>query len=203
MQIALFGATGGTGREFLDQALAAGHSLSALVRDPARLAPRPGLRVVAGDVLDPAAVAECLAGAEAVVCILGSRPGSEPVEARGTAVLLPAMQAAGVRRLLAVTSLGVGESRRQVNPLFRLVMDFSLKAIMQAKDAQERLIAASDLDWTIVRPGGLTEGPRTGRYRYGTDPSLKAGRVSRADVADFLLAQLTDSRFLRQRPAVT
>lgn len=82
-------------------------------------------------------------------------------------------------------------------------MDLTLKSILEAKAEQEQLVKASGLDWVIVRPGGLTDGPRTGAYRYGTDPTLKAGRVSRADVADFVLRQLTDDSFLHQAPAVT
>ena len=86
---------------------------------------------------------------------------------------------------------------------WRLITDLTLKTILEAKAEQERLVKASDLDWIIVRPGGLTDGPRTSAYRFGTDPTLKAGRVSRADVADFVLRQLSEDSFLHQAPAVT
>ena len=82
-------------------------------------------------------------------------------------------------------------------------MNLTLKRIMQAKEEQERLIMASDTDWTIVRPGGLTDGPPTGTYKAGTEKSIKAKQVSRADVADFVLKQLTDDRYVRQTPAVS
>lgn len=203
MYIALFGATGGTGLQVLEQALAAGHRVTALVRDPTKLSARPGLTLVSGDVLDQQATARCIQNTDAVICVLGSHGSRAPVEARGTECILSAMRAAGVRRLIAVTSLGVGDSRSQINPLFRFVMDLTLKSIMAAKAEQERLIQASGLDWTIVRPAGLTNGPRTGTYRYGLDPSLKGRQVSRADVADFVLRQLTETTFLRQTPAVT
>ena len=203
MHIALFGATGGTGSQVLEQALAAGHSVKALVRDPAKLTARPDLTLVTGDVLDQQATTRCIQNTDAVICVLGSHGRRAPVEAKGTECILSAMQTAGVRRLIAVTSLGVGDSRSQINPLFRFFMDLTLKSIMAAKAEQERLIQASGLDWTIVRPAGLTNGPRTGTYRYGTDPSLKAGQVSRADVADFVLRQLGDTAFLHQTPAVT
>jgi putative NADH-flavin reductase len=203
MRIALFGATGGTGREVLQQALALDHSVQALMRDASRLTPQPGLTVVVGDVLDVSATEQCVAGAEAVICVLGSKPKQPPIEARGTAVILAAMQRKGVRRLLAVTSMGVGDSRKQVNPAFRLAMDLTLKAIIQAKAEQEQLIRDSDLDWTIVRPGGLSDGPRTGTYRHGMDESIKAGRISRADVAEFVLQQLEDKAYWRKTPAVT
>jgi putative NADH-flavin reductase len=203
MKIALFGATGGTGRQVVARAGELGHEVTALVRDPAKLAERPGLWVVVGDVLDAQAVRRCVDGAEAVLCVLGSHGAAEPVEARGTERIIEAMQEAGVRRLVAVTSLGVGDSRTQINWLFRTIMDLTLKRIMAAKEEQERLIMASDLDWTIVRPGGLTDAPRTGAYRFGLDRSIRGGRISRADVADFVLKQLTDPTFLRATPAVS
>jgi putative NADH-flavin reductase len=202
MHIALFGATGGTGQQVLAQALEQGHRITALVRDPAKLAQRPGLTLVVGSVLDPVA-SECLTGTEAVVCVLGSHGGKTPIEARGTERILAAMHDQGVRRLVVVTSLGVGESRAQIAWPWRLIMDLTLKSILEAKAEQERLVKTSGLDWVIVRPGGLTDGPRTGAYRFGIDPTLKAGRVSRADVADFVLRQLTEDVFLHQAPAVT
>jgi putative NADH-flavin reductase len=203
MHIALFGATGGTGRQVLAQALAQGHSVSALVRDPSKLTERTGLTLVTGDVLDQAATTRCIQGTEAVICVLGSHGSRDPVEAAGTRTILEGMRQAGVRRLIAVTSLGVGDSREQINWAFRLIMDLTLKPIMTAKEEQERLIKDSGLDWTIIRPGGLTDGPRTGAYRYGRDRSIKGGRISRADVADFVLRQLTDTTFVRQTPAVS
>jgi putative NADH-flavin reductase len=202
MQIALFGATGGTGREVLAQALAQGHGVTALVRDPAKLADQSGLTTIAGDVLDQDPVDRCVAGADAVVCVLGSHRGQAPVEAHGTERILAAMREQAVRRLIVVTSLGVGDSRSQLPWGVRLVMDIMLRSILRAKEEQEALVKASDLDWIIVRPGGLTNGPRTGAYRYGLDRSAKPGRVARADVADFVLRQLTDDTFLHQTPAV-
>jgi putative NADH-flavin reductase len=203
MHIALFGATGGTGRQVLAQALAQGHNVSALVRDPSKLTERTGLTLVTGDVLDQAATTRCIQGTEAVICVLGSHGSRDPVEAAGTRTILEGMRQAGVRRLIAVTSLGVGDSREQINWAFRLIMDLTLKPIMTAKEEQERLIKDSGLDWTIIRPGGLTDGPRTGAYRYGRDRSIKGGRISRADVADFVLRQLTDTTFVHQTPAVS
>lgn len=202
MHIALFGATGGTGRHVVEQALAQGHQITALVRDPSKLSPQTGLTVIEGDVLNPEPVAQCMTGAEAVICILGSHGKGTPVEARGTQHIIAAMQAQGLRRLIAVTSLGVGDSRSQIPWLLRVIMDLTLKAILAAKDEQERLIRASGLEWTIIRPGGLTDQPATGQYRSGTDRSLKGGRIARADVADFVLRQLTSTEYLQQTPVV-
>ncbi len=204
MRVALFGATGGTGHQVLLQALERGHSVRALVRSPEKLTvSHADLTVVPGDVLDRDATSRCVEGTEAVLCILGTRRGQEPIEAHGTESILAAMGQHGVRRLVAVTSLGVGDSRDQVPLYFKLMMKTFLSRIMAAKEEQERLIRASGLDWTIVRPGGLVDGPKTGRYRYGTDGSLRAGRVARADVADFVLKQLDDAQLLHQCSAIT
>jgi putative NADH-flavin reductase len=203
MQIALFGATGGTGRQVLEQAIASGHTVTALVRDPAKIEARSGLTLVHGDVLDQEATSRCVAGSQAVICVLGSGVGDEPVEAQGTQRILEAMRTNGVRRLIAVTSLGVGDSRGQVGAQFRQAMDTVLQPIIAAKTEQERLIRESSLDWTIVRPGGLDDGPRTGAYRCGTEPTLMAGLISRADVAEFVLRQLSDTTYLHRCPAVT
>ena len=204
MNIALFGATGGTGREVLQQALAQGHRVQALVRNPAKLpADRPGLTPIVGDVLDQTAVDDCVRATDAVICVLGTRPGATPIESRGTACILAAMQSQGVRRLIAVTSMGVGDSAEQMSTFVRVLMKITLKKVMAAKEEQEGLIRASGLDWTIVRPGGLTDGPLTGTYAAGLEKSIRARRVSRADVAQFVLKQLTDDRYLRQTPAVS
>ncbi len=204
MQIALFGATGGTGRQVLLQALDQGHQVNALVRDPSKLpAGHIGLTPIPGDVLNQAAVDACIQGADAVVCVLGTRAGAEPIESHGTRTIVKAMQTQGVRRLIAVTSLGVGDSRDQIPYFFKILMRIALKKTMAAKEEQERTIMESGLDWTIVRPGGLTDGPRTGTYNSGLDKTIMARRVSRADVADFVLRQLADDRYLRQTPAIS
>ena len=204
MNIALFGATGGTGRHVLEQALEQGHHVQVLVRDPSKLpADRHGVTVIVGDCLDQAAVNDCVQGTDAVICILGTRTGGRPIEADGTRTILAAMSAAGVRRLIAVTSMGVGDSAEQMPFIVRVFMKITLKKVMAAKEEQEQLIRASTLDWTIVRPGGLTDGPRTGTYSAGVEKSIQARRVSRADVAQFVLQQLTDDRFMRQTPAIS
>jgi putative NADH-flavin reductase len=204
MKLALFGATGGTGRALLEQALERGDEVRALVRDPSKLdISDPRLTVKQGDVLDAAAVAGCLAGADAVACILGTKPGQEPIESRGTEVILEQMEASGPRRIVVVTSMGVGDSIDQVALAFRVIMQMTLKRIMEDKSRQEQLVMASSLDWTIVRPGGLTDGPRTGRYQAGIEKTIRAGRIARADVAHFVLALLGDTRYLHQTPAIS
>ena len=206
MQIAVFGATGGTGQQVVQQALAAGHSVTALVRDPSRLAAQDErLTVVEGDVLDRAKVDETVSGADAVIVSLGNTSSNpDYIVSRGTEVIVDAMTAAGIpMRLIVVSSLGVGESRDQVPFAFKMLMNTVLKKAIDDKERQEALVKASGFDWIIVRPGGLTNGPATGSYKAGVDVKLTAGQVSRADVAAFVLLQLDDDTYLHQAPAIT
>ena len=206
MQIAVFGATGGTGQQVVQQALAAEHSVSALVRDPSRLAAQDErLTVVEGDVLDRAKVDETVSGADAVIVSLGNTSNNpDYIVSRGTEVIVDSMTAVGKpMRLIVVSSLGVGESRDQVPFAFKMLMNTVLKKAMDDKERQEALVKASGFDWIIVRPGGLTNGPATGSYKAGVDVKLTAGQVSRADVAAFVLLQLDDDTYLHQTPAIT
>jgi putative NADH-flavin reductase len=203
MKIAVFGATGGTGRQIVEQALVQGHDVVALVRDPARLPiAHSGLAVVAGNVLDSPAVAQTVAGTDAVFVSLGNTANNpDMVVSQGTARVIAAMGDARVRRLIVITSLGVGDSRDQIPLFFKAIIATALRKAFQDKEAQEELVRASDLDWTIIRPGGLTDGPATGSYRAGLDRTI-GGQVARADVAAFALAQLTSDEYVRKTPAI-
>lgn len=205
MNISVFGATGGTGRQVVAQALDQGHHVTALVRDPARLPiTHPNLTVVQGDVLDPAPVNATLEGADAAVISLGNTPNNpEYVVSQGTAVILDAMKTQAVPRVVVITSMGTGDSIKQVSLPFRMMIQTVLKKAMEDKERQETLVMSSDREWIIVRPGGLTEGPATGAYRAGLDPNISAGQVSRADVAAFVLQQLDDDTYLRRTPAIS
>jgi len=205
MKLTIFGSTGGTGTQVLQQALAAGHIVTILVRDPTKVTTQhPQLTVVAGNVLQQSDVEKALAQAEAVICTLGNtsnNPGD--VVSAGTQQIVNAMQRRGIKRLIVVSSLGVGDSKNQVPFFFKVLAATILRKTMKDKEVQEALVCASDLDWTIVRPGGLTDGPRTGVYRFGVDASITAGRVARADVADFILRELERNDFVRMAPAIT
>ncbi|MCA9989411.1 MAG: SDR family oxidoreductase [Ardenticatenaceae bacterium] len=205
MKIAIFGATGGTGREIVQQALAQGHELKALVRNPAGFTiAHPALTIVPGNVLEPAPVAETVSGSDAVIITLGNTANNpDYIVSEGTKQVLAAMEAQKVRRLIVITSIGVGESKDQVPLAFKMLMKSVLRKPMEDKERQEALVKASGLDWIIVRPGGLTDGPATGSYQSGLDPKLKAGQVSRADVAAFTLQQLTDDTYLHKAPAIS
>lgn len=205
MKLAIFGATGGTGQQVAKQALAAGHEVTVLVRDPARLqVQHEKLYIVIGNVLDEKKVEEAVAGSEAVVISLGNTPNNpDMVVSDGTKNILAAMKKQGISRVVAVTSLGVGDSKEQVSFGFKMLMKTALRKAMEDKERQEKLMRNSDLDWIIVRPGGLTNDPPTGDYTFGVDKEIVAGQISRADVADFVLKQLQSDTFLHQTPAVT
>lgn len=205
MKIAVFGATGGVGRAFVSQALAAGHSVTALVRDPARLElTHANLTLVTGNVLDAAVVAQTVTGADAVLCTLGNTANNpDMVVSQGTAQIVKVMEEQGVRRLVVISSLGVGDSKDQVPFAFKMLMKTVLRKPMQDKEAQEALVQATNLDWTIIRPGGLNNEAATGDYKVGLDRSISAGMVSRADVAAFALQELVSPQYVRKTPAIT
>ncbi len=213
MKVIVFGATGPTGRRAVDEALARGHEVTAFVRDPSKLPTKhERLRVVQGDALDPASVEHALPGQEGVLVCLGARNRSgkgwppRDIDFRATQNILAGMKKHGVKRLVCMTSMGVGDSKQvksAPNWVFtRIFMPLLLKKVFEAKEKQEAAIRASDTDWIIVRPTGLTNGPARARFRVTTDLSPVPGRISRADVAAFMLGQLTSDQYLRKAPLI-
>lgn len=206
MKLLVFGATGGTGRALLDQALAQGHEVTAFARNPAALVARPGLTIVEGDVTDAVAVNRIVTGQEAVLSALGPRGGQYGALPGGVRNIVAAMSQAGVRRLIHVSSFGVGDSLAQMGWVARQVfVPLFLRKALDEKEIEEEIIRASDLDWIIARPGGLEDGPRTGVYRCITDAREKVSRprIARADVADFMLQNLVETRFARRAVGLT
>ncbi len=207
-RLLIIGATGGTGRQLVAQALARGHAVTVLVRNPAKLAmEHANLRVLSGNVLDAASVDAAVRGQDAVVSALGHKRffGPTRILSDGTRHILRAMEAQGVARLVCTSSLGIGDSAGRLGLLYTLfVTPIVLPFYFWDKARQERLIAASSTDWVIVRPGALTDGPGRGVYRHGPGVGsfLWTVRVSRADVADFLLSQVSDDTYLGSAPGV-
>ena len=207
-RVLIIGASRGIGLEAVRQALDAGHTVRAFARSAERIAlSHPALEKVNGDALASADVAAAAKGVDAVIQVLGVAVGQlfRPVRlfSDATRILIAAMEAAGVKRLIAVTGYGAGESRSSMSLLQRVPFQLLLGRAYDDKDVQERLIRASPLDWTIARPGVLTNGPRTGRYHVLVEPATwRNGAISRADVADFLVKQIEDRSLLRKAPVL-
>lgn len=190
----------------VQQALQKGYSVTAFARTPAKLGIRHAhLELVQGDVLDYDLVAKAVQNQEAVLCALGAgRQGR--VRAEGTRHIIRAMESAGVKRLVCQTTLGAGESRGNLDFFWKYVMfGLLLKEAYADHQVQEEYVKKSRLDWTIVRPGAFTDGPLTGTYRHGFPAGDKTTRlkISRADVADFMLRQLTDEAYLKRTPGLS
>ena len=203
MNLLIFGSTGGTGRELLKQALYQGHAVTAFARNPDSLREtgHKDLRVVCGNVLDAAAVTSAVSGQEAILVSIGAGSKRTTVREDGTRIIVEAMELAGVQRLICQSSLGVGDSRSNLPFLTKHIMvSIFLRHAFADHERQEAVVKQSTLDWTIVRPPYLTDGPRTGSYRHGfstTDRRIQ-GKLSRADAADFMLKQLPDAAYIRR-----
>ncbi len=203
MEITVIGASGGTGRQVVGQALAAGHGVTAVVRRPGAIESAAGLRVeVIADLAVAADADRVVAGRDAVISALGtSTKGPTSVCTDGVHAVLGAMQRTGVRRLVAVSAHGASDSRDR-SP-YSLVLWATLAAKMRDKDRMEELVRASDLDWTIVRPAALSDSPHSGRYRVGDVPRVGLStRISRADLAEFLLREVTAPAWVHQTPTI-
>lgn len=205
MKVLIFGATGSVGRQLVAQALAQ-HTVTAFTRTPAKLETvHPNLQIVEGDVLDHASVERAVKGQEAVLCSLGAgRKGT--VRAEGTRIIIQAMERAGVKRFICQTTLGVGESRGNLNFFWRrVVFGLILRPAFLDHVQQEDYVKRSNLEWTLVRPAAFTNGDRTGCYQHGFAPTQKRLElnISRADVANFMLKQLTDDIYLCKTPGLS
>jgi uncharacterized protein YbjT (DUF2867 family) len=198
----VFGATGGTGQAIVAQALSQGHDVVAFARRPEAVTQQAANLVVAqGDVLDREAVSNAVVGCDVILCALGTRGGPSAL-VEGTRNILDAAKDQGRPRSLWVSSFGVGDSIEQMGWFARnVIAGMVLKSALAEKAVQEKLIMESGLPYIIARPGGLTDGPLTGKYQRipsVAKVSLNRLQISRADVADFLLKNLTDQRWLGQ-----
>lgn len=204
MRIALFGSTRGVGRQILERAGEEGFGVKALARNIQSLPEIPGVELVEGNVLDPGAVFRAATGCDAVVIALGNtKQNPDYVVSSGTEIILQVMKKLGISRVVAVSSLGVGDSKDAVPGFFKLLMKTVLKKTMLDKERQEALLRDSGLDWTIVRPAGLVDGEPSGSARWGTGPDVNTSRVTRSDVALFVLHELQNAEYLRQTPWIT
>lgn len=208
-KVLIIGASHGIGLETTRAALRADHSVRALARSAATIPMQDAnLDKVSGNALSRDTIRNALQGVDVVIQTLGVEFSprvifeSTTLFSESTRILLDVMKAAGPKRLIAVTGLGAGDSRGHGGLLYdAVVFPLILKRVYDDKDVQEWIIRSSDLEWTIVRPGLLTDGPKTGRYRVLTEPQdWRFGRISRADVADFLVHQVDDRALIGKTP---
>jgi putative NADH-flavin reductase len=249
MKLLIFGATGGTGRQLVEQALEQGHEVTAFVRNPAKVTTKhEKLKVVKGNILDCHSVGAAVAGQDAIFSALGVRfrwqiivigivvsqilvrtiamprwlqlvtdiglpvlallyvAHTPPLLSQATKCILAAMEREGTKLFVCESSLGVGDSKGQLGAFYTyFFIPILLHSVFADKELQEKVIECSHVDWVIVRPAALTNGPKTGNYRAGfpvTDKSIRAS-ISRADVADFMLRQLADRSYVGKTPGIS
>jgi len=206
-KILIFGATGGTGTELMKQSLQKGHQVSAFVRNPKKLhLSNSNIRIITGDVLNYQEVLQAIHGHSVVFSCLGAPPTDKSkLRTDGTANIIKAMEALQIKRFICQTSLGYGDSK-EVLPwhMKYLIVPFILKNAFMDHESQEALIQKSKTEWTIVRPGNMTNGKKTGEYKYGFLPTEKIKlKISRSDVADFMLRQMENIDYLYKKVGIS
>jgi putative NADH-flavin reductase len=209
MKLLIIGGTGGTGKELIKQALEQGHILTALVRNPEKIKTiHQNLCVIKGNVLEFNKVQQVVAGQDAVLSTLGHKRFfiKTNILSEGTKNIIDAMEKHKVNRFICVTSLGINDSRFKLGLYYTLfVIPFIIFFYFRDKAKQEKIIRGSKLNWTIVRPGQLTNGRKRGNYKHGANVGnyILTKMISRADVAHFILCQLSDATYLQKTPGVT
>ena len=195
MKLLILGATGPTGREVVTRALGASHSVAVLVRNPSVF--DPGVEVIQGDATNPATIARAVVGRDAVLSALGVGKSfkSRNLMQQAAANIVKA----DVKRLIFVSAAGVGESFSEVPLPMKIFIRTLLRGIYADKAIADATIRKSGFEWTIVRPVALTDGSRTGQYRAGVHLPLSGiPTISRADVADFMVHELADRKWIRK-----
>jgi uncharacterized protein YbjT (DUF2867 family) len=206
VKVIIFGATGPTGRELVARALEKGHDVTAFARNPKGLGMEEsdGFRIVTGDVLQPKTVDHAMIGQRAVLCAIGPRAhtgiGETPTNVVSVATrhIIEAMERGGTKRLITLSSVGIGDSRAG---MFFRIFRFS-KAQFRDKERQEEAVRESSIEWVIVRPTSLVDRPARGEFRVTTNREGVPGRIARADVAAFMVDQLTSDAYLGKAPVI-
>ncbi|MGA7748279.1 MAG: NAD(P)H-binding protein [Candidatus Aquilonibacter sp.] len=201
MRIVIFGATGGTGRELVRQAGAAGYAVAAVARHLETLTVAgASVELITADVTDCASVVSVVRGADVVLSALGTRRLNETttVYSAGVTNILAAMRDAGVRRLVAISAVPVGAPHGLAEHVIFPILYRFFGAAYDDMKRMEAILAASDSEWTVFRPPQLVDRPATGRYRTAIDAPLPAAwRITRADLAAAMLASINDAALVR------
>lgn len=212
MNIALFGASGATGKLLTERCLAAGHTVSALVRTPDKFVFKDKVRIVQGSAFDSAAITETLAGADAVLSALGAKSPfrNENILPRAIPLIVKSMSEQGVRRIIALGSAGALPTSLSKQPAYRrwivqnIVYKVFLKYPVLEQISQYQTLSTSNLNWTMVMPPMLLNAPARGTYRIDGEVLPPNGsRISRSDVAHFMMQQLTTTQWLRKGVYIT
>jgi putative NADH-flavin reductase len=208
MKLAVFGASGKTGHHVVEQALSAGHEVVALARTPSKLQMNHAkLRVIQGDVTDAQVVAQAIAGTDAVISLLG--PNNRQLQfvvSRGTENILAAMKQHNVRRLIVAAGAGVGDPKdkpKLIDRFFGVMLKLLSKNAVEDMTQTAQLVRNSDREWTLVRVPMLTDDPKQNKLRIGYLGKDVGIRLSRADMAAFMLKQVSDTHYLRQSPVIS
>jgi len=208
MKLIVFGATGQTGMEIVKQALAAGHAVTAVARDPAKMGEyRSKVNVIQGDSTDKQIVEQAVVNADAVLSALGHVSGSPPdLLSKSISNIIEAMNRQNVKRLVVLTNVAARDPTDSPSFYNRLLL--TLLGLFRGKMAQDtaeeaRLTSESDLDWTIVRANLLANGLLTRKYRVGPFYKDARTRISRADVADFMVTCAVDRKYVRAKPLIS
>ena len=209
MKIIIFGSTGTIGKHLVEQSLEKGHEVTVFSRNKDNLNQfnLPNLNKVEGDVFNPKDLQQAIKDQDAVIIVLGSGKSRKSiVRSEGTKNIIEAMKMKGVKRLICQSTLGAGESTGNLNFFWKHIMfGWFLKQVFLDHELQEKYVMNSGLDWTIVRPAAFTDGEKTAKYRHGfsaNDKSVKL-KIARADVADFILQQLSSSIYLFKSPGLS
>ncbi|TKC05851.1 NAD(P)-dependent oxidoreductase [Pedobacter frigoris] len=207
MKLIIFGATGTVGKELVKHAVENGYDVTAFVRHPEKMqnTNNPNLKICKGDVLNIVDVENALKNQEVVLCALGDGNVGK-IRALGTKNIIEAMHKSGPKRLICQTTLGMGESYGNLNFIWKHIMfGMLLKKAFRDHQLQERYILNCNLDYTIVRPSALTDGDITKQYKIGFDGNFKKLKlkISRADVADFMLQQIATSQFTKKAVSIS
>ena len=208
MKIFIVGGTGGTGRQVIEQALLENHLVTALVRNPVKLnTDHPNLKVIKGNILEPGTFEQAIKENEVVISALGHKRFfiKTNILSEGTKNIVNAMEKHKVKRLICITSMGVNDSRFRLGLYYTLfVIPVILLFYFLDKEKQERIIRQSSLDWTIVRPGQLTNGKKRTTYRHGSKLGsyIFTKMVSRADVAHFILQEVKNDKYIKKSPSI-